>query len=215
MIDLVGKQCVPCSRNTSSDHGPLPRETVPRGCAGPSRNFSFPYSAVARSCLRDSGGALVTISEPHVILTLCIGSVIGLDLRRGPPDWAASSPCPCCCRSRSPGTPSPRSTCSPASWEPALSAAPSAPSCSTPRGTPVNAATCFDGYPMAKRGEAARALGAVGRGLPPGGAVRALDPGAADPGHAPAGCWPSVTRRSSGWWCSGWSPPPPSARARC
>lgn len=26
-------------------------------------------------------------------------------------------------------------------------------------GTPVNAATCFDGYPMAKRGEAARALG--------------------------------------------------------
>ncbi|MFQ5852336.1 MAG: tripartite tricarboxylate transporter permease, partial [Candidatus Binatia bacterium] len=26
-------------------------------------------------------------------------------------------------------------------------------------GTPVNAATCFDGYPMAKRGEAAKALG--------------------------------------------------------
>ncbi|MFQ5929953.1 MAG: tripartite tricarboxylate transporter permease, partial [Acidobacteriota bacterium] len=26
-------------------------------------------------------------------------------------------------------------------------------------GTPVNAATCFDGYPMARRGEAAKALG--------------------------------------------------------
>ena len=104
------------------------------------------------------GGALATIAEPHVILTLCVGSIIGLIFGAVPGlggILAMSMLLPFTF-----------------TWDPitaiylfsgimgasSFGGSISAILLNTP-GTPVNAATCFDGYPMAKRGEAARALG--------------------------------------------------------
>ena len=104
------------------------------------------------------GGALVTIAEPHVLLTLFFGSVIGLIFGAVPGlggilamsmllpftfTWDAITAV---------------YLFSGIMGASSFGGSISAILLNTP-GTPVNAATCFDGYPMAKRGEAARALG--------------------------------------------------------
>ena len=108
--------------------------------------------------LEGFGAALATIAEPHVILTLFFGSVIGLIFGAVPGlggilamsmllpftfDWDAITAIYLFCGIMGAS---------------AFGGSISAILLNTP-GTPVNAATCFDGYPMAKRGEAARALG--------------------------------------------------------
>lgn len=104
------------------------------------------------------GAALVTIGEPHVLLTLFFGSVIGLIFGAVPGlggilamsmllpftfTWDAITAV---------------YLFSGIMGASSFGGSISAILLNTP-GTPVNAATCFDGYPMAKRGEAARALG--------------------------------------------------------
>ncbi len=104
------------------------------------------------------GPALATIAEPHVIVTLFSGAVIGLIFGAVPGlggilamsmllpftfTWDAITAVYLFCGIMGAS---------------AFGGSISAILLNTP-GTPVNAATCFDGYPMAKRGEAARALG--------------------------------------------------------
>jgi putative tricarboxylic transport membrane protein len=104
------------------------------------------------------GGAFLTILEPHVIIALASGSVIGLIFGAIPGlggiiamsmllpftfTWDAVTAVYLFCGIMGAN---------------AFGGSISAILLNTP-GTPVNAATCFDGYPMAKQGEAAKALG--------------------------------------------------------
>jgi putative tricarboxylic transport membrane protein len=108
--------------------------------------------------LEGFGLAFVRISDPYILLALASGSVIGLVFGAIPGlggivamsmllpftyDWDAITAVYLFCGIMGAS---------------AFGGSVSAILLNTP-GTPVNAATCFDGYPMAKRGEAAKALG--------------------------------------------------------